>query len=72
MPAWAYCVPCQVLHKAAALGKPGLVEIKQRQDQFIFRVEGTGALPVRCHAVSATKLAWPDHLCCLPAPVRAL
>jgi hypothetical protein len=30
------------------LGKSGFVNIKQRQDTFIFRVEGTGVLPVRC------------------------
>lgn len=43
----AYAFDEEVLKKAAELGKPGLVEIQQRQDQFIFRVEGTGALPVR-------------------------
>ncbi|EIE18511.1 DNA-directed RNA polymerase II, 36 kDa polypeptide [Coccomyxa subellipsoidea C-169] len=30
--------------KAEELGKPGLVTIKERQDMFIFRVEGTGVL----------------------------
>jgi DNA-directed RNA polymerase II subunit RPB3 len=43
----AYAFDEEVLKKAAELGKPGLVDIKQRQDTFIFRVEGTGVLPVR-------------------------
>jgi hypothetical protein len=43
----AYVFDEEVLKKAADLGKPGLVEIKQLQDRFIFRVEGTGVLPVR-------------------------
>jgi uncharacterized circularly permuted ATP-grasp superfamily protein len=30
------------------LGKPGLVDIKQQQDTFISRSEGTGVLPVIC------------------------
>jgi DNA-directed RNA polymerase II subunit RPB3 len=42
----AYVFDEEVLKKAADLGKPGLVEIKQLQDRFIFRVEGTGVLPV--------------------------
>jgi DNA-directed RNA polymerase II subunit RPB3 len=44
----AYAFDEEVIKKAAELGKPGLVDIKQRQDTFIFRVEGTGVLPVRC------------------------
>lgn len=43
----AYVFDEEVLKKAADLGKPGLVEIKQLQNKFIFRVEGTGVLPVR-------------------------
>jgi DNA-directed RNA polymerase II subunit RPB3 len=42
----AYVFDEEVLKKAADLGKPGLVEIKQLQNKFIFRVEGTGVLPV--------------------------
>lgn len=42
----AYVFDEEVIKKAADLGKPGLVEIKQLQDRFIFRVEGTGVLPV--------------------------
>jgi hypothetical protein len=34
----------EVLAKAEEMGKPGLVDIKQKQDTFIFRVEGTGVL----------------------------
>lgn len=42
----AYVFDEEVLKKAAELGKPGLVDIKQLQDKFIFRLEGTGVLPV--------------------------
>lgn len=34
----------EVIVKAEEMGKPGLVTIKQKQDTFIFRVEGTGVL----------------------------
>jgi DNA-directed RNA polymerase II subunit RPB3 len=47
----AYVFDEEVLKKAADLGKPGLVEIKQLQEKFIFRVEGTGVLPVRGSAL---------------------
>lgn len=43
----AYVFDEEVVKKAADLGKPGLVDIKQLQDKFIFRVEGTGVLPVK-------------------------
>lgn len=46
----AYVFDEEVLKKAAELGKPGLVDIKQLQDKFIFRLEGTGVLPVSCLA----------------------
>ncbi|KAL6771735.1 RPB3 [Auxenochlorella protothecoides x Auxenochlorella symbiontica] len=39
-----YMYDGEVLAKAAEMGKPGLIDICQRQDTFIFRVEGTGAL----------------------------
>lgn len=42
----AYAFDEEVLKKALELEKPGLVEIQQLQDRFIFRVEGTGVLPV--------------------------
>lgn len=35
----------EVLAKAEEMGKAGVIDIRQRQDAFIFRVEGTGALP---------------------------
>lgn len=41
-----YAYDDEPLHKAEELGKPGLVDIQQLQDTFIFRVEGTGALKV--------------------------
>jgi DNA-directed RNA polymerase II subunit RPB3 len=38
----AYIYDDECLMKAEAMGKPGLVDIRQRQDCFIFRLEGTG------------------------------
>lgn len=35
-----------ILVKADELGVPGAIDIVQQQDAFIFRIEGTGALPV--------------------------
>ncbi|KAF5831934.1 hypothetical protein DUNSADRAFT_12367 [Dunaliella salina] len=35
----------ECLIAAEEMGKPGLVEIRQKQDEFIFRVESTGVLP---------------------------
>ncbi|QCD82903.1 DNA-directed RNA polymerases II, IV and V subunit 3-like [Vigna unguiculata] len=40
----AYSYDDEVLKKAEAMGKPGLVEIIARQDSFIFTVESTGAI----------------------------
>lgn len=40
----AYTYDDEVLKKAEAMGKPGLVEIIARQDSFIFTVESTGAV----------------------------
>ncbi|KAL4430045.1 hypothetical protein ABPG77_004415 [Micractinium sp. CCAP 211/92] len=40
----AYMYDGEVIAKAEEMGKPGLVTIKQKQDTFIFRVEGTGVL----------------------------
>jgi len=37
----------ECLKKAEELGKPGLVDIRQCQDCFIFRLEGTGVLRTR-------------------------
>ncbi|KAK7251986.1 hypothetical protein RIF29_35638 [Crotalaria pallida] len=40
----AYTYDDEVLKKAEAMGKPGLVEINAKQDSFIFTVESTGAI----------------------------
>lgn len=37
----------EILAKCTELGKPGAIDIIQRQDAFIFKVEGTGALSVQ-------------------------
>lgn len=49
----AYAFDEEVVKKAAELGKPGLVEITQRQDKFIFRIESTGCLPVSAGVLCA-------------------
>lgn len=41
----AYTYDEEVIKKAEAMGKPGLVEIYAREDSFIFTVESTGAIP---------------------------
>ena len=43
----AYAYDGEILEKARELGRPGLVEITPRPDEFLFRIEGTGALRVR-------------------------
>lgn len=40
----AYTYEDEVIKKAEAMGKPGLVEIYQKEDNFIFTVESTGAI----------------------------
>ncbi|KAL1178322.1 hypothetical protein V6Z11_A03G089800 [Gossypium hirsutum] len=40
----AYTYDDEVLKKAEAMGKPGLVEIYAKEDSFIFTVESTGAI----------------------------
>ncbi|XP_004505300.1 DNA-directed RNA polymerases II, IV and V subunit 3-like [Cicer arietinum] len=40
----AYSYDDEVIKKAEAMGKPGLVEITAKQDSFIFTVESTGAV----------------------------
>ncbi|GAU45023.1 hypothetical protein TSUD_94580 [Trifolium subterraneum] len=40
----AYSYDDEVIKKAEAMGKPGLVEINAKQDSFIFTVESTGAV----------------------------
>lgn len=43
----------EALAKAEELGKPGLVTFKERQDIFIFRVEGTGVLKAEDVVITA-------------------
>uniref|UniRef100_A0A7N0ZVD3 DNA-directed RNA polymerase RpoA/D/Rpb3-type domain-containing protein n=1 Tax=Kalanchoe fedtschenkoi TaxID=63787 RepID=A0A7N0ZVD3_KALFE len=40
----AYPYDDEVIKKAEAMGKPGLVEIYAKEDSFIFTVESTGAI----------------------------
>ncbi|KAE9447145.1 hypothetical protein C3L33_20940, partial [Rhododendron williamsianum] len=40
----AYTYDDEVIKKAEAMGKPGLVEIDAKEDSFIFSVETTGAI----------------------------
>lgn len=40
----AYSYDDEVIKKAEAMGKPGLVEIYPKEDSFIFTVESTGAI----------------------------
>jgi DNA-directed RNA polymerase II subunit RPB3 len=40
----AYAYDDEVIKKADAMGKPGLVNIISREDCFIFTIESTGAL----------------------------
>jgi DNA-directed RNA polymerase II subunit RPB3 len=51
-----YAYDEEVLAKAEELGAPGLVDIRRRTDAFVFRVEGTGALPARDIVLSAVEL----------------
>lgn len=49
----AYTYDDECLKKAEDMGKPGLVDIRQRQDCFIFRLEGTGVHKTRDIVVRA-------------------
>lgn len=40
----AYTYDDEVIKKAEAMGKPGLVEVNAKEDSFIFTVESTGAI----------------------------
>jgi DNA-directed RNA polymerase II subunit RPB3 len=51
-----YAYDEEVLVKAEELGAPGLVDIRRRTDAFVFRVEGTGALPARDIVLTAVEL----------------
>ncbi|KAI8466343.1 MAG: DNA-directed RNA polymerase [Monoraphidium minutum] len=43
----AYMYDEDIMRKAEDLGKPGLIQITPKEDEFIFRVEGTGALKAK-------------------------
>jgi hypothetical protein len=43
-------IDVQVLAKAEELGKPGAITIRQKQDEFIFRVGGGQAVHLQFHA----------------------
>lgn len=40
----AYTYDEEVIKKAESMGKPGLIEIRAKEDSFIFTVESTGAI----------------------------
>lgn len=40
----AYTYDDEVIKKAEAMGKPGLVDIAAKEDSFVFTVESTGAI----------------------------
>jgi DNA-directed RNA polymerase II subunit RPB3 len=67
----AYAYDGEVLAKAEELGKPGCVEIVAQQDRFVFRVEGTGALPAAAVVASALDVL-KRKLAALQRDVRAL
>ncbi|RLN33983.1 DNA-directed RNA polymerases II, IV and V subunit 3 [Panicum miliaceum] len=60
----AYTYDDEVLKKAEAMGKPGLVEINAKEDSFIFTVETTGAITAYELIMNAIT---PDF-----APIRVL
>ncbi|GFH31149.1 DNA-directed RNA polymerase II, 36 kDa polypeptide, partial [Haematococcus lacustris] len=45
-----------VLAKAEELGKPGVISIRQKTDEFIFRVESTGVLAAEAIVMKAVDL----------------
>ena len=51
-----YMYDGEVLVKAEELGVPGLVDIVQQQDSFVFRVEGTGVMPAGEVVLSALEV----------------
>ncbi|GAB4838722.1 DNA-directed RNA polymerases II, IV and V subunit 3 [Ancistrocladus abbreviatus] len=54
----AYTYDDEVIKKAEAMGKPGLVEIYAKEDSFIFTVESTGAIKASqlvCNAIEVLK-----------------
>lgn len=51
-----YMYDGEVLAKAEDLGVPGAIDILQKQDTFIFRIEGTGVLPASDIVVTALEV----------------
>ncbi|KAL1143793.1 hypothetical protein V6Z11_A11G184500 [Gossypium hirsutum] len=52
----AYTYDDEVLKKAEAMGKPGLVEIYAKEDSFIFTVESTGAIKASQLVINAIEI----------------
>ena len=52
----AYTYDDEVIKKAEAMGKPGLVEIYAREDNFIFTVESTGAITAYQMVINAIEV----------------
>ncbi|XLR66528.1 hypothetical protein S83_017200 [Arachis hypogaea] len=52
----AYTYDDEVIKKAKAIGKSGLVEINAKQDSFIFTVETTGAIKASQLLLNATEI----------------
>ena len=52
----AYTYDDEVIKKAEAMGKPGLVEIYAKEDSFIFTVESTGAIKASQMLINAIKV----------------
>jgi DNA-directed RNA polymerase II subunit RPB3 len=52
----AYTYDDEVIKKAEAMGKPGLVEIYAKEDSFIFTVESTGAVKASQLVINAIEV----------------
>ncbi|PIA27130.1 hypothetical protein AQUCO_08300072v1 [Aquilegia coerulea] len=52
----AYTYDEEVIKKAEAMGKPGLIEIEAKEDSFIFTVESTGAVKASKLVVNAIEV----------------
>ncbi|KAG0464200.1 hypothetical protein HPP92_020269 [Vanilla planifolia] len=52
----AYTYDEEVIKKAEAMGKPGLVEIYAKEDSFIFTVESTGAIKAYQMLINAIEI----------------
>lgn len=52
----AYTYDDEVIQKAEAMGKPGLVDINAKEDSFIFTVESTGAIKASQLVINAIEI----------------